>query len=72
MIEDIFLKSSADTLVQLSGRIEDCLGETSEPERSALLGELLVLELAYRRRRGDRPTSEEYRRRFPEHGELIH
>ena len=26
MIEDIFLKSSADTLLQLCGRIEDCLG----------------------------------------------
>jgi serine/threonine protein kinase len=52
-------------------RIEDCLGETPEPERSALLGELLVVDLAYRRRRGERPTPEEYRRRFPEHGELI-
>jgi serine/threonine protein kinase len=52
-------------------RIEDYLCETPEPERSALLGELLVLELAYRRRHGDRPTSEGYRRRFPEHGELI-
>src|SRR5258706_14028773 len=50
-------------------RIEDFLGETPEPERSALLGELLVLELAYRRRRGDRPTSEEYRRRSPGDGE---
>ncbi len=26
MIEDIFLKFSADTLLQLSGRIKDCLG----------------------------------------------
>ena len=26
MIEDIFLKFSADTLLQLSGRIDDCLG----------------------------------------------
>jgi uncharacterized damage-inducible protein DinB len=26
LIEDIFLKSSADTLLQLCGRIEDCLG----------------------------------------------
>jgi uncharacterized damage-inducible protein DinB len=26
LIEDIFLKSSADTLLQLTGRIEDCLG----------------------------------------------
>ena len=29
--------------------------------------ELLVLELAYRRRAGERPTPEEYRRRFPAH-----
>ena len=37
------------------------------PTRSAqaLWHELLVLELAYRRRQGERPTPEEYWRRFP-------
>ncbi|MBV8234093.1 MAG: protein kinase [Acidimicrobiia bacterium] len=52
-------------------RLEDHLGATAEPERSALLRELLALELAYRRRSGEQPTPEEYRLRFPEHVELI-
>jgi serine/threonine-protein kinase len=52
-------------------RIEDYLGETSEPTRSALLDELLRLELEYRKRKGEQPTEEEYRSRFPEHGTLV-
>ena len=52
-------------------RIEDHLGDLPEPGRSALLRALLELELAYGDRAGDRPTPEEYARRFPEHAELI-
>jgi serine/threonine-protein kinase len=52
-------------------QLEAHLGDWPEPERSALLHELLWLELAYRRRRGEQPTPEEYRRRFPEHGAVI-
>jgi len=37
-----------------SPRIEDFLGDAPEPERRILFRELLVLELAYRRRRGSR------------------
>jgi serine/threonine protein kinase len=51
--------------------LEDYLGNVPEPERSVLLRELLLVELAYRARHGDNPSPEEYRRRFPEHGELI-
>src|SRR3954470_12738543 len=51
--------------------VEEYLGDTPEPERSALLRELLILDLDYRRRRGQRPTPEEYRVRFPEYRELI-
>ncbi len=32
MIEDIFLKSSADTLMQFCGRIEDCLGRLNHDQ----------------------------------------
>ncbi len=39
--------------------------------RTALFRELLVLELTYRFRGGERPTPEEYLRRFPAHAELI-
>jgi serine/threonine-protein kinase len=52
-------------------RVEDYLGEVTEPERPVLLRELLVLELELRRGRGERPTAEEYRARFPGHGDLI-
>src|SRR5262245_8492758 len=52
-------------------RIEDYLGETCEPTRPALLGELLRLELEYRSRKGEQPTEEEDRCRFPGHGTLV-
>ena len=42
-------------------------GETAEPERSALLGELLRLELDYLHRRGKTPAPEQYQARFPDH-----
>ena len=53
----------------LRPRIEDYLGEAADPERAALWHELMVLELAYRRLQGERPTPEEYWRRFPS---LVH
>jgi serine/threonine-protein kinase len=46
-------------------RLEDFLGDTSEPERSALLRELIALDIDYRRRTGEDPTADEYRQRFP-------
>jgi WD40 repeat protein/serine/threonine protein kinase len=52
-------------------RIEDYLGNLHEPEHPDLLRGLLVLELAYRRQAGERPTPGAYRARFPEHTELI-
>src|SRR5262249_15628170 len=47
-------------------RIEDQLGGLSETDRRALLPELVDLEIAYRRQRGEQPRAEEYRGRFPE------
>ena len=55
----------------LRPRIEDYLEETAGPERSTLWHELLVLELVYRRRQGERPTPEEYRARFPARVNLV-
>jgi len=40
-------------------------------EREVLLAELVVLEIDYRRRRGDTPTTQEYLDRFPEHSSAI-
>src|SRR4051812_6094634 len=48
-------------------RIEDFLGDTPEPGRSALLRELIVVEVAYRVRSTDDPRPDDYRARFPAH-----
>jgi serine/threonine protein kinase len=45
--------------------IEDYLNAIPEQGRSALLMELLALEIAYRHRCGEAPTLREYRGRFP-------
>ncbi len=45
-------------------RLEEYLEAAPTELRAALLGELLALEVAYRRRRGEEPTPEEYRVRF--------
>jgi WD40 repeat protein/serine/threonine protein kinase len=46
--------------------IEDYLATATEPLRAALVLRLLAIELAYRRRRGQRPTAGEYQQRFPQ------
>ncbi|MBI2805861.1 MAG: serine/threonine protein kinase [Planctomycetes bacterium] len=52
-------------------KIEEYLGDASGPERTALLRELVRLEVEYRIRRGEQPTIEEYRSRFPTHVDSI-
>jgi eukaryotic-like serine/threonine-protein kinase len=52
-------------------RIEDFLEDVAEPDRPALLRELLWLDLDYRARRGEHPRAEEYRRRLPGYAALI-
>jgi WD40 repeat protein len=49
-------------------RAEDFLGGASEPARSALLRELVLLEAYYRRTRGESCPTQEYQARFPELG----
>ncbi len=51
--------------------MEDYLGEVAEPDRPALLRELLAADLNARRRRGERPTPAEYAARCPEHARRI-
>ncbi len=46
-------------------RLEEYLAAVPEPQRPALLRELLLLEIDYRRLAGERPTPEEYLARFP-------
>src|SRR5207302_7175138 len=45
--------------------LEDYLGDTPEPERAALLRELIVVEVYYRRLGGDDPQPADYQERFP-------
>jgi WD40 repeat protein len=45
-------------------RLEDFLAEVADSGRSALLRELLVLDVHYRRQRGDAPHPEDYQERF--------
>jgi WD40 repeat protein len=51
--------------------VGDFLRDASGPERQPLLWELLLLDLHYRRRRGERPGQAYYAARFPDDGALI-
>ncbi len=52
-------------------RIEEFLIKVPEPQWPALLQELMRVEGELRRRAGEEPSAEEYRRRFPEHESVI-
>src|SRR5262245_538009 len=51
--------------------IEHMLAEVGEEMRPHLLRELLALEVEKRRKRGERPTLEEYLARFPSSEDLV-
>ena len=46
--------------------IEAFLGDMPEPARAALLRELILAEVHYRRQFGERPQPDDYQARFPE------
>src|SRR4051812_1537017 len=52
-------------------RIEDCLAGAETSRHRQLLGELLRVELEYRREAGEAPTPEEYQRRFAAYPEIV-
>ena len=64
-------RHEADLAAGLRPSIEDRLAESGGPVHPRLMLELLILEVAYRRRSGERPTIEEYRARFPGHEEAV-
>src|SRR5262245_55463314 len=51
--------------------LEAYLQESSVTDPAALLAELVRLDLAYRRRRGERPSLGDYAGRFPDFTEVI-
>src|SRR6516225_109959 len=52
-------------------RIEDVLEAAAEPERPALLRELITLEVELRRGRGEHPDPGAYRDRFPDQVDIV-
>jgi serine/threonine protein kinase len=52
-------------------RLEEYLADVPRPDQPALLRALLLLKIEFRSEEGDKPTSEEYEQRFPDHLELI-
>jgi tetratricopeptide (TPR) repeat protein/tRNA A-37 threonylcarbamoyl transferase component Bud32 len=46
-------------------RIEDHVGDTAEADRPALLRHLILLDIDYRRLRGEQPAARDYQPRFP-------
>ena len=52
-------------------QMEDFLAQATEARRRPLLDELLRVECEIRLRLGEKPTAEEYRRRFPEHHAVV-
>jgi serine/threonine protein kinase/WD40 repeat protein len=52
-------------------QIEAYLGEAPADEQSVLLGELLLLEIEYRRRKGEDPCLDDYLHRLPDREALL-
>jgi eukaryotic-like serine/threonine-protein kinase len=52
--------------------LADCLGQVSPEGRASLLSELLHVEVEHRRRKGERPTLQEYLARLPDDAVLLH
>jgi serine/threonine protein kinase len=65
-IDDICTAFEAACKAGEAPRLEDRLRDVPGADRLLLLKELIVVEVHYRRRRGDAVGAAEYRRRFPE------
>jgi hypothetical protein len=70
-VDALCRRFEADWRADKDPRIEADLEQVANPERPALLRELLALELELLRERGQRPSPEEYHARFPGHAALV-
>ena len=75
---DVNMDRTMEVLFQVVSHIQGAmvtmlmyLGDKPEPIRTALLGELLRIEIELRNDKKERPSAEEYRLRFPEHSAVI-
>ena len=71
-IDDICVEFEAAWRRGEPAEIEAALDRADSPsERAALLAELLALDVDYRLKRGEKPTIDEYCRRFPADADLV-
>jgi WD40 repeat protein/tRNA A-37 threonylcarbamoyl transferase component Bud32 len=70
-LEALCDRHEADLAAGLHPLIEERLADSGNALHASLLRELLILEVAYRLRTGERPTIEEYQARFPERVETV-
>src|SRR5262249_31680025 len=70
-VDDVCLRFENALRTSDTAGIETYLDGVAEPERGALLHELMRLEIDYRERRGDAPKIEEYQERFPAYASTI-
>jgi eukaryotic-like serine/threonine-protein kinase len=70
-VEQVCTAFEAAWKARLRPQVEHYLGDTAEPERTILLGELLKLDIAHRSRGGDLPKPHDYLLRFPSQAELV-
>ncbi len=70
-IDDVCLRFEAAWQQTPHPAIEPFLEGVAEPEFSALLAELLLLDLDYRIRAKEAPEAGEFAARFPDHGQIV-
>ena len=66
-IDQICDKFESDWQNDQPPQIEQCLDQVDADQREQLFEELLLVELAIRRKRGEQPEATDYQHRFPEH-----
>jgi hypothetical protein len=82
-LDGVFASARSQNVEQICGRFENAwqlgqsprleafLDEAPAAERDSLLPALLEVELSYRDAKGQSPSPEEYRARFPDHADRI-
>src|SRR5262249_7993171 len=70
-IDEVCLRFEATWKRGQSPEVAPLLPQVADAARGELLGNLIALDLEYRRRRGETPTPESYAGRFPAYRALI-
>ena len=70
-IDEVCLRFEQAWRVGSKPKIEDYLNGFTRPHRAPLISELLLLDIDYRERNGERPQAPDYHFRLPDHGLTI-